>query len=246
MIGTMFNTLLAAAAKVEIPIDGQTGVWIKSGTTIISSAMTMTGVVVLAGQSQYIYNSGKALNTVISSGGIVAASNGGLVSNCSLYSSARLLAYSGATVSGMHSYQTGAVTFIYPGASAFDVEMTSGQINNSGYASGVIMNGICYVQGNGTYEHVVQHIGYAYPNGSANDWIKSGGNISMYAGTPRLTNLTQHGGNCHVRIAGAVVSGVIISGGTLYISSGCTALAVSSAGGAVDVLDGGYIEYVNQ
>ena len=51
MTGTMFNTLLAAAADVtvETPIDGSTGVWIKQGATVISSGMKMVGAIMVSG-----------------------------------------------------------------------------------------------------------------------------------------------------------------------------------------------------
>ena len=43
MNSTIFGTLLAAAtAKVEVPIDGSTGVWLKLGSNTISSGMSVT------------------------------------------------------------------------------------------------------------------------------------------------------------------------------------------------------------
>lgn len=234
-------------AALGLPADGLGGVFVKEGTTTVSSAMTMESATITSGQSQMVYNLGKAFNTAISSGGSVTVSNGGLASGCDMYSSARVFVSSGGSVHGLNHLQTGAVSYIYSGGTATEVSVSAGQLNNNNaYISGVHVVGAGYVQGTGLYEGGTQYAGYAYLNGSANDWTLSGGYISMFSGTPHLTNLIQRGGNCHVRISGAVVSGAVISGGTFYVSSGCTALAVSSAGGTVVVADGGYIEYVNQ
>ena len=80
-MNNMFTAMLAAATvRVEVPVDGSTGVWVKSGAVVLSSGMKMTGATVSSGQTLYIYNRGVANSTVVSSGGNVFTSSGGLIS----------------------------------------------------------------------------------------------------------------------------------------------------------------------
>ena len=241
--GGSANTGVISGGHLYIAGGTVTNLVASGGSTSVYSSGTLQSAVISSGGSLTVLTGAAIYDTVLSSGGTLTVNSGGLASGCNVYSSGRLWVYSGGSINDMEQWNPGANTSVFLGGSATEIAMHSGQINNYGYVSGIYMTGVCYVQGSGTYEGGTQTAGYAYLNGSANNWTLSGGNISLYQGTPRLTNLVQRGGNCHVRIPGAVVSGVIISGGTLYISSGCTALAVSSGGGIVNVLEGGSISY---
>ena len=110
MADYFFNALLAAAATVEVPIDGQTGVWIKSGTTVVGSAMKTTGVTVSAGFTQYVYSRGVASGTLAVSGGRIIAGSGAVIRNASAseYSSAVAVSANRAAVSGLNVWNASA------------------------------------------------------------------------------------------------------------------------------------------
>ena len=78
------RNLMIANAGGETPIDGETGVWIKSGTAVLSSAMTMTGATVPRLFTQYVYSRGVAIGTQAGFQAGVTASNGGTVISCSV------------------------------------------------------------------------------------------------------------------------------------------------------------------
>lgn len=89
-----FNALLAAATSVEVPIDGQTGVWTKSGGVTISSGMKMIGATVTTGQIQYVYDRGVASNYTLA-GGRIEVSSGGVASNGVVSAGSAIIAIGG-------------------------------------------------------------------------------------------------------------------------------------------------------
>lgn len=90
-MGYFFNALLAAAANVtqEVPIDGQTGVWVKLGTSVVASGMTISGYTLAAdaARTMDIYSRGVATD-ITDSRGIIRVSNGGVLSALSVPGSA--------------------------------------------------------------------------------------------------------------------------------------------------------------
>ena len=77
MSGTFFMMMAANGGVAEQPIDGQTGVWLKSGGVTIGSAMKMTGATVAAAQSQYIYSRGEARSCTVAASGHLYVGSGG-------------------------------------------------------------------------------------------------------------------------------------------------------------------------
>lgn len=145
-----FNALLAAAAVTqEVPIDGQTGVWVKLGTTVVASGMTISGFVLQAdaARSADVYNKGKMLDVTVVRG-IVRVSNGGVISGESVPDNAAFVRN----------------THVYSGGTAYAV--TLGQrgnlnVSNGGIASGVTVNsnGTLNVSSGGTALAVTSNAG---------------------------------------------------------------------------------------
>lgn len=251
MSGT-FVMMMAAGARVEQPIEGQTGVWLKSGTTVISSAMTMTGVVISSGQTQYIYDRGKSLDCIFRAGAVQIVYSGGFDSGTSDY------------------WGNGASAYISSGGTSFDryaggyLRVSSGAYLSSAYTHG----GILYNAG--TVVSTVKTTGATtfntFGGGFSYDlYVSSGVNCAVadgrligVSGLP-ATNATFKASNGGVILnavfesgwvitigsRGGLVSGATLkSGCTMTISSGGSALAVTSnAGAVVTVQAGGYIEY---
>ena len=217
-MNTMFTTLLAAAgARVEIPVDGSTGVWLKQGATVISSGMRMTGAVVSSGQSQRIYNRGVAVSCFISASGTQYVSSGGRA----LYTS---------------GYGVAAIVYVYNGGIASGGQMEYGgtvRVSRGGSVVGMTFQngGNLQVSSGGTGLSVV------LPSSGGRGAVRvyNGGLVS---GAHIIY------GNGYVYAGGTAASFRLESGCSLTVDSGGTALAVTSDAGAVIVVsDGGYIEY---
>lgn len=94
---SLFTALMGAVVTVETPIDGQTGVWLKQGAAVISSAMKMQDAVVTSGQSQYVYSRGVVVGGSVTNAARQYVSNGGMASNCHILSGGTLTVLSGGT-----------------------------------------------------------------------------------------------------------------------------------------------------
>ena len=240
-MNTMFSTLLAAAVNitVENPIDGSTGVWVKSGTTVIGSGMKMTGATVTVGQSQYVYNRGVAQSCAVSSGGFQYVSSGGVTNGT-------LIVYGGSSIVSSAGVASNTVVcgrfYVNALGSAFDTiisavpgqqsaaMLVSADAQRRGYASGI------YVYSNGAF--------YARSRNCYNAIVYSGGLAQVFQYSELHSTTVNASGRMLVTVGGTGVSVTVSSGGTLTVSSGGTALAVTSNTGAtVTVRDGGYIEY---
>ena len=214
----MFTAILAAAtAKVEIPIDGSTGVWLKSGTTVISSGMKMTGATVTSGQTQFIYDRGTAQSCTVSANGIQRVYSGGTARGCDVLHFQHISA-GGTAINTVAHYRQ----YVSSGGSAVGTilrvapELAASIYPAADIASGAFASGFVAESRGSAWVHTV----------SAYDFTAvSSGYIQVYAD--------------------GVLSGVTVeSTGRLYVASGGTALAVVSAAGAViNVSAGGYIEY---
>ena len=235
----MSGFFFAAAAKavtVEQPTDGQTGVWVKSGTTVISSAMTMTGLVTSSGWSTNIYSGGVLSDYVLQSAGMVVRSGGLAVSGVAY----RALTVSrGGVVSSVILNHPGETTDVYnhAGVRAFDVTLIAGQLQQfagaaSSYVSGVIVSG-------GTL--TVRTRPPTGGMGGAYDIVQYGGTVRVeYNGY--ASGVAVQSGLLNV-VSGRAVN-VALSGGSMHVYSGGSALVVTSHAGAVVTVDeGGYIEY---
>lgn len=227
----VFNALLGAAATVEQPVDGQTGVWIKTGDTVVSSAMKMRGAVVSAGQTQYIYSRGVATGgTIIGSASVLT---GGLLESSLLLSAGARLhipdgggSCNGLTISG--NYNTFAQQY---GGVVTNVVMKQGSYDM--YTARAFASGIVVSSGANRF---------AVLAGSATDITAYG--LVRTSNSGVINSVTAMKGGRLEAIKGVMSNVIVSSGGTLTVSSGGSALAVTSNTGAtVTVLDGGYIEY---
>lgn len=211
--------LLPAAMrkKDEIPVDGSTGVWVKSGTTVISSGMKMTGATVTSGQSQLIYSRGTAQSCTVSANGIQRVYSGGTARGCDVLHFQHISA-GGTAINTIAHYRQ----YVSSGGSAVGTilrvapELAASIYPAADIASGTYASGVICENRGTAWVHTV----------SAYDFTAvSSGYIQVYAG--------------------GVLSGVTLSStGRLNIVSGGTALAVTSHAGAVVVVSaGGHIEY---
>lgn len=224
---SLASALLMAAAGVEQPIDGQTGVWLKEGGVTISSGMSMTGAVVSSGQSQTVYSRGVAQSCIID-GGALYVSSGGTAS--------------GTIISG-----TSAV--FLSGASIYLLTISGGIINLGAAPIGLITyGGNIYYRTNGgaVLSGATLSAGtfYCYEGVLSDTTIITGNTVLLSSGTASGA-VVAGSGYLQLR-AGTIASGVVVSSrGHLNVSSGASALAVTSnAGAIITVLEGGYIEYV--
>ena len=228
-MNNMFMAMLAAAtARVEVPVDGSTGVWIKEGATVISSGMKMAGAVVSSGATQTLYTRGLTTSNIILTGGRMNVSSGGTATGAKLSAGWGYI-YAGGLTSGAIVYAN-ARMYVLTGAVTSNDAMSAGlyYVSSGGTAAGLTVS-----NGNA----------YGHANGTASGAICKGGALNLVAGKAYDTTVDRNG---RINIsANASASGVIVSsGGRLEIFSGGTALAVvSSAGAIVNVAEGGYIEY---
>ena len=128
MADYFFNALLAAAANVEVPIDGQTGVWLSSGGVLVSSAMVMS-------YSLPLHTGSAATQANVYRGGVLAGASVGYWGTVNVSS--------GGTLSSPVLYQNGGNIAIRAGGLAQGVEVLQGRLTvfRQGLASGVILSG---------------------------------------------------------------------------------------------------------
>ena len=250
MADYFFNALLAAATNVEVPIDGQTGVWLKSGGVTISSGMKMVGAVVSPGNTQTVYSKGVA-NACLTRGGTQTVYFGGVVSNTSALGAGKIYISSGGIAAGCYisGGLNAAVLYIHSGGTASSCVLQSGDIQINGYPAP------------GTAIETVQYGGRGLFNNHANvsNYTISGGFIQAGegGGPKRIYDLKVYGGNVSIynntHVSGAIISGGVVSartadarffnasvysGGTLLIRSGIASNTTVSSGGTA-ILSGG-------
>ena len=142
MTGTMFNTLLAAAAaRVEVPVDGQTGVWLKYGTTAVSSGMRMIYTTVIGSgreaDAAYVYRHGVMSAANIGYWGNLYVSNGGVaVAPTTLQNGANITVSSGGLVT--NPTLRGGYLYLRNGT-ATDAVVSGGEVQV--YYSGTLLSG---------------------------------------------------------------------------------------------------------
>ncbi len=258
MWDTVTNTPLYNAGTGEFitshPVYGETGVWLVSGGTGISGLWEMSGASIGIGQVaplQAVYLGGVANSTQVLSGGTMNVSSGGVAGSVTACGSgARVYVSRGGTANGVEIYSSARVTVFGSNASASNVAVRGPDgfltVYGSGAgAGGITMSGGAYVivyQG-ATLSGINQLGGNLYVSsaGTATGLTMSGGAAVVYpSGT--ATDIVVSGGYLRVQ-AGGVASSVEVAG-SLTVSSGGTALDVTSKAGAViTVSEGGYITY---
>ena len=167
-----FNLMAANAAIVREPIAGETGVWVYSSETLISSAMKMSGVVVSGkSNSMTVLSKGKSYDTLvrtsarlyISAGGYIESttvSNYTTVSNAgsavsTFLSGGTMMLSNGGVASNTSIFKNG-IANIYEGGIARDGVISSGgqlMVYAGGTALAVTSNAGAIIQGNGYIEY---------------------------------------------------------------------------------------------
>ena len=138
---TMFNTLLAVTTKVKTPIDGSIGVWLKYGSSVISSGMTITYTTTIGSGREadrvYVYRHGVLSSANIGYWGNMYVSNGGVaISPTTLQNGANIVVSRGGlvtnpTLRGGHLYLRNGL--------ARDAVVSGGEIQV--YYSGTLLSG---------------------------------------------------------------------------------------------------------
>ena len=266
LLGVRSAVVAIAPVTVETPIDGQTGVWIKSGGVIVGSGMSMTGAVVGSGQTQYVYNRGAAISGSVSSGGTLRVSSGGVVSGVSALDGAAISAFVGATISNAELRNSAKIGGLTSGVSVNGLACYDSQAVTIGSAA-VVANyrqlatdaGQTTVNAGGSLLGATVNR-YLYNSGYVSGAVISGGGFAVVYPTGVLVDadvyrpLTVSGSASDIRVkalyvkivSGGTATGITVSSGcSLTVSGGGSALAVvSNAGAVVTVKEGGYIEYV--
>lgn len=233
-MGRLFFMLMAGGVA-EQPIDGQTGVWLKSGGVTISSAMTMTGAVVSSGQKQFVYSKGEARYTQCLGVGDVLVSNGGVASNCYIsggINAARLMVIGGGT--------------------AVSCVLQNGDIQLNGYpAAATLIDAVAY--GGRLILQNYANVSNCTKSGGSLEAGAGGGpkriyGLNIYGGGATIYNntivydLVLHGGSMTVRTNGKVSGATIQSAAPLTVSSGGTVTSLTvESGGSLTVSSGGLV-----
>ena len=183
-----FFMAAGAAAKVEVPIDGSTGVWIKQGATVISSAMKMRGAVISSGYVQYVYSRGIAQSSLVSgtaqNSAILLISAGGVASDTVV--DAGHVDVRGGTAHGI-IVRNDMYAAVYQGyASGVIVSRGYLDVNDSTFVENIVLSrvaggsGRCYVKSGGTASGIV---------------VNSGTRLGVSAGGTALAVVSHAGGS---------------------------------------------------
>ena len=242
--------------KTNPPVDGSKGVFIKSGSQLISARMTMVSATVESGQSQMVYNHGSALYTTIESGALLRVSSGGVALNTLASDRATLHASSGGLLLSCTVSGVSALVALNGGvASAVKIEGASGflascNINSGGTAINCVggISANLFVNSGGTAIGCSENWQLiAYSGGLAISTIvnrrayaNAGGSIVS------ATVIGQPGYYCGLNAqVGGWVSGVLYtapSGGVTISSGGTGYDIVMSGSGLLNHSSGGYVE----
>ena len=233
--------------ELEPPVDGQTGVWLKSGGLTLASRMTMKNATVGSGESQSIYNRGTASDTTVTGGGLMAVYSGGSAVSPVFNQSELAPAANGIVSNGgvMVSAEIHKSTYVSVtlGGSMADASLVGGlvYISSGGIAARISggVSGIVHVRG-GSLISAKIHSGMSWfvsSGGTATEVVASGV-LTVDNGGITSTVVEGAGGAINVALD-AVASSTTINGGTFRVSSGGTALGVDNISGSIFVFDGG-------
>jgi len=178
-----------------------------------------------AGGTMFVSSGGLAKDVVVTNYGVVSGYTSGRISNCIL---------SGASVTGWMGWWD-------------DVQVLGGKLyvrqhlHNALFSSG---NG-CYIAGDiSGIRLVAGNLFVETSNTDAYDLHIEKGYLQGQT-SARLHDVIVSGGTLRINSTASASGVTVSSGGSLIVSSGGTALAVTSnAGAVVNVLEGGYIEYL--
>ena len=143
-----FFYTVAASTKTH-PEYGYTGVWLRSGTVTVSSAWTMSDVTVSSAHTQYVFNSGVAQSSLVSSGGYLYVSSGGVATGTQVYSAGIQRLYTGGF--GSDLVLVGGTMQVSSGGVGESVKITSGGtafVSAGGRLNNVNVSGIAGKGGN--------------------------------------------------------------------------------------------------
>ena len=210
------------------PVEGSRGVFIKSGTTVVSSAMTINGGTIgstYSGNRLDVYNHGLATDFLVISGGTAWVSSGGILSNSVIYDSTGYLRVSsgGVTKNNTHRFNT---SIGAGGISIDDIIDGPGYIHLSGYAEHTVLSaGRLFVYSGATANHTTAFSGSisAYSSGTVlNPVVSSGGTLYILSGGVATSATVSSGGAATVYSGGILNDGVFESGNVTFFSSGAT------------------------
>jgi autotransporter passenger strand-loop-strand repeat protein len=227
--GIIEDVTLTSAAFAFISSGGLISGLDLHGTLTVSSGGVANSTTVDSGGSMIVSSGGTASGCVLS-GGTLTVSSGGTGENAMIYSGGSTHVYG--TLSDVSALEMTANIVLYSGGTVSNAYLPLGNllVSSGGFADGVVVSGVAptsrgtlNIRAGGSADHVSA---LRYENIYVNGYI---------------TNLFIRGA-AYIRSPG-VASGVDLSG-TLVVSSGASALAVTSnAGATVIVAEGGYIEY---
>ena len=209
------SLMIAAGGMQFTPVDGESGVWIKSGGAVVSSGAKMVGVSVGSAQSQYIYSRGTAKNCIVLQSATQYVSNGGVASGCVL--GGRWPVYQHITSGGSAircTYTNGCSAAVSNGGVARDCTLSGGVMNTltggtvenltgSGSAAigDYVQNGHGYLSG-GTMSGGVLYFAW---NGVGVDFTFNGTcNVFTYGNKGSVDGMVNGG---RLVVSGGVVSG---------------------------------------
>ena len=216
MFNYWLNALVAAAASVETPIGGQTGVWIKSGTTVIGSGMKMIGATVISGQTQTLYLRGEAQTNTIVNGGRQYVYSGGNAKSCEYFGILRV--YSGGTVVSPIFSSGANVAVSAGGVLTGGTHKPGASFNVYGVASLIAVDGTMFVSSGGLLESAT---------------VAGGGEVDVRVSGTVSGAIVESAGRLIISSGALGYSPVISSGGSLNVHAGASAVAVVSSAGAV-------------
>jgi len=233
------------------------GVYFGRGNTLLSSAVTMTGKYVGAGDSMYVMSGGTADSTTVNARGSMTVSSGGtataIVENGGFVNVAdgANVIFTPNTFSGL-VLSSGSAS-VHSGTTAVHITLTGDDINflwpcvtifSGGTANDTTVNaaGLMYIESGGTANDTIVNWRGSLSvssGGTANDTIVNWfGSLSVSSGGTTV-NTTLSGGNLYVSGGGTANNNIVNSNGDLYVSSGGTANSTTMSGGRMYVYSGG-------
>jgi len=188
------------------PLDNVAGVFVKEGTTTVSSAMTMTAATITSGQSQMVYNHGLAASTTLSAG-LLRVYSGGRATQAIIHAAAHV--YNGGFVSSADTTGAGRLN-VSSGGAAYDMTVSSAghiYVSSGGYAGSTTVGfngGMWSFNGGSSVEVVVQ----------------SGGSLTMSSGGWCSVCNISSGGSLIVQSGGTALAVTSNAGATVTVLDG--------------------------
>ena len=219
--GVVSDTVLDSGGQLTVMLRGAAnGTVVNSGRMYLLGGGSASSIAVYAGGSMEIRNNGKADAISVNSDAIVVVSYGGSACDVSMNGGGFIRIASGGRVSGLDWTPCVGDADIDDDAVVTFVNDPEGVYFGS---SGTLLSSAAVMSGKNLSGHVM----YVMKNGTVRNTVADcGGRIVVYSGGVVSRGVVQGYGSMTVRHSGMANGVTVSSGGSLFVSSGGTALNV--------------------